>query len=112
MAEKQAERKVDACLPRLAAMTIMVIMTIKVADMSWSVADAKARLSSVIEQARTGPQIITRNGRPTAVVVSIEEWERRTTRSGTLADFLAASPLRGSGLRVERSKDLPRKTEL
>ncbi len=80
--------------------------------MTWSIADAKARLSSVIEQARTGPQVITRNGRPAAVVVSIEEWERRTARSGTLADFLASSPLRGSGLSLERRKDLPRKIDL
>ena len=80
--------------------------------MSWRVADAKARLSLVIEQACTTPQIITRNGRPTAVVVPIEEWERRANRSGALADFLAASPLRGSDLRVERSKERPRMLDL
>ena len=63
---------------------------------TWTVAEAKAKFSQVIEQARTGPQTITRNGRPAAVVVSDEEWKRRTSRSGTLVDFLAASPLRGS----------------
>jgi prevent-host-death family protein len=112
MAEKPAERKVDANLPQRTFLTILIRMTMEVMAVSWSVADAKARLSSLIEHARTGPQVITRNGRPTAVVVSIEEWERRTTRSGTLADFLAASPLHKSDLRVERSKDPPRKTEL
>ena len=99
-------------LPWPHLLTTLIILTIKVIYMSWSVADAKARFSSVIEHARTVPQIITRNGRPTAVVVSIEEWERRTARSGTLADFLAASPLRGSGLRVARGRDLPRKIDL
>jgi hypothetical protein len=39
------------------------------------------------------------------VVVDAEEWERKTRRSGTLADFFAASPLRGSRLKVHRSKD-------
>lgn len=78
----------------------------------WSVAEAKAKLSAVIEQARTAPQTITRNGRPAAVVVSIEEWDRRSSRSGTLADFLAASPLRASGLALQRSKDRPRNVEL
>jgi prevent-host-death family protein len=92
--------------------TTLTNLTTEVISMSWSLADAKARFSSVIEQARTGPQIITKKGRPAAVVVSIEEWERRTSRPGTLADFLAASPLRGSGLRVERSKDPPRKIDL
>jgi prevent-host-death family protein len=79
---------------------------------AWTVADAKAKFSQVIEQARAGPQTITRNGRPAAVVVSAEEWERRTSRSGNLAEFLAASPLRGSGLKTERSKDRPRDLDL
>ena len=46
---------------------------------NWTIADAKARLSEVVEKARLdGPQIITKNGRSTAVLVSIEEWERKT----------------------------------
>ena len=39
--------------------------------------DAKATLSAVIDQARRGePSIITRHGRPEAVVLSFEEWQR------------------------------------
>ena len=39
--------------------------------------DAKATLSAVIDQARQGePTVITRRGRPEAVVVSFEEWKR------------------------------------
>ena len=75
---------------------------------TWSIAEAKAKLSQVLEQARQSPQTITRNGRPTAVVVSVEEWKRQTARAGTLAEFFAASPLRGSALKLERSKDPPR----
>jgi prevent-host-death family protein len=79
----------------------------------WTVAEAKAKLSRVIEQAqKRGPQIITRNGRRAAVVVDAEEWERRTRRAGTLADFFAVSPLRGSRLRVRRSKDRLRPSDL
>ena len=79
----------------------------------WTVAQAKAKLSEVIERAQKhGPQAITRNGRRTAVVVSAEEWERKTHRSGSLADFFAASPLRGSGLSINRSKDKLRKAGL
>lgn len=70
-------------------------------DAKWSVADAKAHFSELIEQARHEPQTITRRGRVTAVVVSAEEWERRCAREGTLADFFANSPLRGSGLEIE-----------
>ena len=98
-------------------MTIVVIMTIAKEhplshDPTWSVAEAKAKFSEVLDQARDAPQTITRNGRRTAIVVSVEEWERRTSREGTLADFFAASPLRGSGLRLERSRDRPRDIDL
>jgi prevent-host-death family protein len=69
----------------------------------WTVAKAKAKLSEVIDRAEAvGPQTITRNGRKTAIVVSAEEWERKTKRRGNLADFFAASPLRGSGLKIRR----------
>lgn len=43
------------------------------------VADVKARLSAYIEECRDGPVIVTKNGRPVAVLVSIledEELER------------------------------------
>jgi prevent-host-death family protein len=80
---------------------------------SWTVAGAKARFSEVVNRALTkGPQMVTRNGRKAVVVVAAEEWERRTRRKGSLADFLAASPLRGSGLEVERPKDGPRELDL
>ncbi|KLL11347.1 MULTISPECIES: type II toxin-antitoxin system prevent-host-death family antitoxin [Protofrankia] len=60
----------------------------------WTAASAKAHFSEMLDRAASeGPQTITRNGHRTAVVVSIEEWERRTRRRGTLGDFLAASPL-------------------
>lgn len=69
----------------------------------WTVAEAKAKFSEVIAEAiANGPQTITRNGRRAAVLVSAEEWERRTKRTGNLAEFLAASPLRGSKLKVQR----------
>jgi prevent-host-death family protein len=80
---------------------------------TWTVAEAKAKFSELIERARArGPQTITRNGRTIAVVVSAEELERKTKRSGNLAEFFAASPLRGSELVIERSTDKPRDIKL
>ena len=76
-------------------------------DTNWTVASAKARLSQVIERAQSSPQTITRNGKPSVVVVSAEEWERKTARKGTLAQFLLDSPLRGLDLDVERLRDEP-----
>jgi prevent-host-death family protein len=75
---------------------------------AWTVADAKARLSEVIERAQGEPQTITRNGKPSVVVVSIDEWARKTARKGSLAEFLLASPLRGAELDLERVRDKPR----
>ncbi len=72
---------------------------------SWTVANAKAKLSEVIQQAQTSPQTITRNGKPSVVVVSAEEWERKTMRKGTLGQFLMESPLRGAELDIERQAD-------
>lgn len=77
-------------------------------DMSWTVAGAKAKLWEVIERAQLAPQTITRNGKPRVVVVSAEEWQRKTARRGSLADFLMASPLRGTDLDTERENDEPR----
>lgn len=80
---------------------------------TWTVAEAKARFSEVLDRAaRKGPQMVTRHGRAAAVVVAAEEWERKTRRIGNLADFLATSPLGRSGLRIERRRDRSRKVEL
>ena len=80
---------------------------------AWTVAKAKAKFSELIARARTlGPQTITKNGRPAAVVVAAEDWHRKTKRVGNLAEFLAASPLRGSGLKIERVKDRGRPIRL
>ena len=79
---------------------------------SWTVAEAKARLSEVIARAQTDPQIITRRGKPCVVVVSAEEWARKTVRKGTLAEFLMASPLRGADLDLERVREPPRDVDL
>ena len=49
----------------------------------WTVAEAKAKLSEVIEHAqKEGPQTITRNGEDFAVMVSIDEWERMVEQGG------------------------------
>lgn len=78
----------------------------------WSVAEAKARFSDVVTRAiEDGPQTVTRRGRRAVVVVSVQEWERRSRRRGSLAEFFAESPLADSGLRVERSDDVGRSVE-
>jgi prevent-host-death family protein len=70
---------------------------------TWTVAEAKAKFSELIDKTKAeGPQKITKHGRTTAVVVSADQWETKSERTGNLAEFLAASPLRGSGLKLKR----------
>jgi prevent-host-death family protein len=83
------------------------------ASQDWTVAQAKAKFSEVIDRAMAeGPQTITRKGRKAVVIVEAEEWQRKTKRVGNLAEFFAASPLRSSGLKLRRAKDRPRKIYL
>lgn len=73
-------------------------------DHIWSVAEAKAHLSELIDRLdREGPQVISRRGREVAVVVATDEWHQKTTRRGSLAEFFASSPLAGSGLEIEHA---------
>ena len=45
--------------------------------MSWQVYDAKARFSELLDAAlKEGPQVVTRRGVETAVLVPIDEWKR------------------------------------
>jgi len=72
---------------------------------AWTVAEAKAKFSEVLEKAQTeGPQRITRHGRTTVMVVAAKEWKRKANRIGNLAEFFAASPLRGAGVEPGRLK--------
>jgi prevent-host-death family protein len=44
---------------------------------TWSLAEAKAKFSELVERARTeGPQHLTKNGKDAAVMLSAEEYER------------------------------------
>ncbi|MGV0875951.1 type II toxin-antitoxin system Phd/YefM family antitoxin [Martelella sp. FLE1502] len=81
-------------------------------EKNWTVAKAKAKLSEVIERAQSTPQTITRNGKPTVVVVSAKEWQRKVARKGTLAEFLMASPLHGAEIDLDRQGDEPRDLSL
>ena len=61
---------------------------------TWTVANAKAKFSEVLDKAESeGPQRITRHGRTAAIVVAAREWRRKANRKGNLAEFFAASPL-------------------
>ena len=59
---------------------------------------AKATLSAVIDSAKMGePSVITRHGRPEAVVISFEEWQR-LSNVPSFGRLLMSSPLEDGDL--------------
>jgi prevent-host-death family protein len=81
---------------------------------NWSVAEAKARFSEVLERAvKEGPQRITKHGREAAVVVSVKAWkQQKKKRRESLVEFFRKSPLRGANLSLERLDEEPREIDL
>ena len=65
---------------------------------TWQVQQAKSRLSELLEEARTkGPQIITKHGSDTAVVLSISEYKALKNPEPNepkmnFVDFLLSAP--------------------
>ena len=79
----------------------------------WQLQDAKSRLGELVDEAeKHGPQVIRRRGTEAAVVLSFDDYVKLTKPKGSLVDFLASSPLSGSELEIERSKDLGRAVDL
>ena len=79
----------------------------------WQMQEAKNRLSRVVKEARRGkPQTITLHGSPAAVVLSIEQYQELTRSKTPLSRFFQTSPLRGTDLTIERSRDTGREVDL
>ncbi len=73
---------------------------------SWQVQEAKARFSEFLEASlREGPQVVTRRGVETAVLLPVDEW-RRLQRSArrSLKELLLADEARFDDLVPARGK--------
>ena len=80
---------------------------------TWQLQEAKNRLSEVVDKAlHQGPQVITRRGVETAVVLSMADYRRMRQPETDLVDFFQASPLAGVELDLERARDTGREIEL
>jgi antitoxin Phd len=73
---------------------------------SWQVQDAKARFSEFLDATiKKGPQVVTRRGIETAVLVPIEEWHRlQQAARPSLKSLLLASDARTDDLIPERHR--------
>lgn len=71
---------------------------------------AKARLSALMDEANRGePTVITRRGKPVAILISFAEWQRLTRPS--FADFLLSAPFEPGDI-PERDRRPVRKIDL
>ncbi len=72
---------------------------------SWQIQEAKARLSEVVKfSLAQGPQEITVHGKPAAVIVSKDDFDRLTSHKPSFIDFLRKSPLVGVPLQIRRDR--------
>jgi len=81
----------------------------------WQLQDAKNRFSELVTEAqRSGPQVVTRRGVETAVVLSIDDYREltRKRRRRSLVDVLLSAPKVPGGLNVKRSRDTGRDIDL
>ncbi len=80
-------------------------------DKTWSLQDAKARFSELVNCTLSeGAQLVTRHGRPAVVVLPVSEYERLRAPAQRLSEFLLAAPR--VELPIERSRDAGRSIDL
>ena len=75
----------------------------------WQLQEAKNKLSEVVEEAiKNGPQLITRRGVASVILLSCEEYRRLSVTRKKLSTFFRESPLAEVSLELSRDKSLPR----
>jgi prevent-host-death family protein len=79
----------------------------------WQLQEAKNKFSYVVKQAtEQGPQFITVHGKPSAVLLSVEEYQSITRPDNKLSEFLMESPLHYGEIEPARSMETPREVDL
>lgn len=80
----------------------------------WPVQDAKAHFSELLNIClKDGPQVVSRRGLKTAVVISITEWQRLNhTTSPSLKALLLSDDLRADMVLPKRGKGKYRKPHM
>lgn len=75
----------------------------------WQLQEAKNKLSAVVEEAiKNGPQLITRRGVASVILLSCEEYRRLSVTRKKLSTFFRESPLADVSLDLGRDKSPPR----
>jgi len=78
----------------------------------WSLQDAKNQFSELVRRVLSdGPQLVTRSGQDTVVVIAAAEYERLTAPRQSLVSFLQESPLANVDLDIRRPRESGRSVE-
>lgn len=79
----------------------------------WQLQEAKNKFSELVRKAtEEGPQIVTKHGKESVVVISSEEYRKLEKPETKLVDFFRQSPLKGLQIEIERDKSPTRKIQL
>lgn len=70
---------------------------------TWQLQEAKNKFSQVVDEAiRSGPQLVTKRGVETVVLLSYDEYRRLTASQSSLSTFFRESPLAEVSLDLQR----------
>ncbi len=72
----------------------------------WQLQEAKSRFSELVDEALTqGPQIITRRGVETAIILSYAEYRKLLLNQQNISTFFRESPLAAVGDELDLTRD-------
>ena len=79
----------------------------------WQLQDAKNKFSNLVEKAhQDGPQIVTKHGKESVVIIAIEDYQKLNRPKSDLVSFFKKSPLSGLDLDLTMDKSSSRDIEL
>lgn len=79
----------------------------------WQLQEAKNKFSNLVDRARhDGPQVVTKHGRESVVIIAIEDYQKLNRPASDLISFFKQSPLSGINLDLTRNKSASRDIEL
>jgi antitoxin Phd len=75
----------------------------------WQLQEAKNKFSNLVEKAQhEGPQFVTKHGKESVVVLSVEDYQKIARPQSSLLEFFQGSPLAGVSLKIKRDKSFSR----
>lgn len=79
----------------------------------WQLQEAKNKFSELVEKAQyEGPQFVTKHGKESVVVLSVEEYKKIVKPKSDLFHFIQDSPLSKAFIDIKRDKSISRDVEL